>query len=105
KLTGSCLRCRNLRASAKLARDQDRGHRAARMRAMNWRGTIWAAWLGLLALAVNALVPVHLAFDLAEALGPTPQHPLEDEVGRAERQLLALISGHREADGRADEHG
>jgi hypothetical protein len=72
---------------------------------MNWRGTIWAAWLGLLALAVNALVPVHLAFDLAEALGPTPQHPIEDEVGGAERQLLALISGHREADGRADEHG
>ena len=66
---------------------------------------MWAAWLGLLALAVNALVPVHLAFDLAEALGPTPQHPLEDEVGGAERQLLALISGHPEADGRVDEHG
>jgi len=66
---------------------------------------MWAAWLGLLALAVNTLVPVHLAFDLAEALGPTPQHPLEDEVGGAERQLLALISGHREADGRVHEHG
>ena len=38
------------------------------MRMRMWRGKIWAAQLGLLALALNALVPIHLAFDIAEAL-------------------------------------
>jgi Protein of unknown function (DUF2946) len=75
------------------------------MRARSRRGRIWAAWLGLLALAFNALVPVHLAFDLAEALAPSRHHPAHDEAGGAERDLLALISGHREAESPADEHG
>lgn len=73
------------------------------MRARSRRGTIWAAWLGLLALAVNALVPVHLAFDLAEALAPA-RHPADEEAGGAEHRLLALLSGHREAESSADEH-
>ena len=64
---------------------------------------MWAAWLGLLALALNALVPVHLAFDLAEVLAPA-RHA-DEEAGSAERRLLALLSGHREARGHADEHG
>ena len=64
---------------------------------------MWAAWLGLLALAVNALVPVHLAFDLAEALAPA-QHSANEEAGGAERHLLALLSGHRETESPADEH-
>jgi hypothetical protein len=65
---------------------------------------MWAAWLGLLALAVNALVPVHLAFDLAEALAPA-RHVVDDEAGSAERHLLALLVGHHEAQRPADEHG
>ena len=65
---------------------------------------MWAAWLGLLALAVNALVPVHLAFDLAEALAPA-RHSAGEEAGSAERHLLALLSGYREAESPADEHG
>jgi hypothetical protein len=65
---------------------------------------MWAAWLGLLALAVNALVPVHLAFDLAEALAPARQSA-DEEAGDAERHLLALLSGYREAESPADEHG
>jgi len=65
---------------------------------------MWAAWLGLLALAINALVPVHLAFDLAEALAPA-RHSADEEAGSAERHLLALLSGHREADSPAQEHG
>jgi len=65
---------------------------------------MWAAWLGLLALAINALVPVHLAFDLAEALAPA-RHSADGEAGSAERHLLALLSGHREADSPAQEHG
>jgi hypothetical protein len=74
------------------------------MRAKKRRGAKWAAWLGLLALAVNALVPIHLAFDLAEGLAPA-RHSVDDEAGSAERHLLALLSGHREAESSADEHG
>ena len=75
------------------------------MRARQWRGRIWAARLGLLALALNALVPVHLAFDLAEAFEPEHQCGVHAEVGGAERRLLALLSGHRDADGKSEEHG
>ena len=65
---------------------------------------MWAAWLGLLALAVNALVPVHLAFDLAEALAPAGQSA-DEEAGGAEHRLLALLSGHRETESPAEERG
>jgi hypothetical protein len=75
------------------------------MRARQWRGRIWAARLGLLALALNALVPIHLAFDLAEAFEPAHQCGAQVQVGGAERRLLALLSGHRETDGTSDEHG
>jgi hypothetical protein len=74
------------------------------MQVKRWRAKIWFTRLGLLALALNALVPVHLAFDLAEALGSACQ-AAHEEGDRAERHLLALISGHREAECQADEHG
>jgi hypothetical protein len=80
-------------------------NRRARMRARYWRGRLWAARLGLLALALNALVPVHLAFDLAEAFEPEHQRGVHAGVGGAERRLLASFSGHRETDGTSDEHG
>ena len=73
------------------------------MRVRNWRGRIWAARLGILALALNALVPVHLAFDLAEAFKPAQLCSAHAEVGDAERPLLALLSGHRD-DGKSDKH-
>jgi hypothetical protein len=75
------------------------------MRAKQWRGRIWAARLGLLALALNALVPVHLAFDLAEAFEPAHQCGARAEVGGGERRLLAVLSGHPETGGNSDEHG
>src|SRR5271168_1645677 len=75
------------------------------MRARKWRSRIWAARLGLLALALNALVPVHLSFGLAEAFEPAQQCGAQVEVGGTERLLLALLSGHRETDGTSDEHG
>jgi hypothetical protein len=75
-----------------------------RNRLRTWRGRIWAARLGLLALALNALVPIHLAFDIAEAL-EAPQCSAHAEVDNGERGLLALLSGHRHADGKSDEHG
>ena len=75
------------------------------MRVRKWRGRIWAARIGLLALVLNALVPIHLAFDLAEAFEPAHQCGTHAEVGGAERRLLALLSGHPEANGTSDEHG
>jgi hypothetical protein len=68
------------------------------MRLETWRSRIWAARLALLGLALNALVPIHVAFDIAETLeAPQCAHT---EVDNAERHLLALL-----ANGKPDEHG
>jgi hypothetical protein len=68
-----------------------------------WRGRTWAARLGLLALALNALVPIHLAFDIAEAF-EVSQCSAHAEADNAERGLLALLIGHHGAKGKSDEH-
>src|SRR5262249_45577789 len=81
--------------------------RRARMRARKWRGTVWAARFGLLALVLNSLVPIHIAFDLAEALAP-PHHRgahTHAEAASAERHLLALLVGHRHVGGQSHDHG
>ena len=75
------------------------------MKVKRWRTRIWSTRLSLLALALNALVPVHLAFDLAGALRPACRAAYGEADGAAERYLAALISGHREAECQADEHG
>jgi Protein of unknown function (DUF2946) len=75
------------------------------MRARQWRGTIWAARLGLIALALNTLVPIHIAFDLAEVFGPAHQRNAYAEAGSVERHLLALLVGHHEAGDEPDKHG
>jgi hypothetical protein len=77
------------------------------LQASKLRGTIWAARLGLLALALNSLVPIHIAFDLAEALGAAHHRTADThaEVGSVERHLLALLTGHGEADHEHGEHG
>jgi hypothetical protein len=67
------------------------------------RGRIWAARLGLLALALNALVPIHLAFDLAEAFEPR-QCGAHLQVESPARHLLALLTGHHDANRKSDEH-
>ncbi|MGH7113289.1 MAG: DUF2946 family protein [Stellaceae bacterium] len=72
-----------------------------------------AAWLGVVALSLDALVPIHLAFDLAEALATTTQRAeAADHRLRwrdPSRQLLALLTGHRDGDGHpgdnSDRHG
>jgi len=72
------------------------------MRWHRWRWSGWAAWLGVIALGLNALVPIHFAFDLAEALNPAHHAP---EIGDGiERHLLALICGHEEG-GDSGHHG
>lgn len=64
-----------------------------------------SAWLGVVALAINALVPVHLAFDLAHDLEAAAQR---EDSGAADHdlswRLLALITGHIDADHTSDGH-
>jgi len=63
----------------------------------------WAAWLSVIALALNALVPVHFAFDLAEALTPTSRQIPESAHG-LEWRVLASLTGHFESSGKPDQH-
>jgi hypothetical protein len=68
---------------------------------------VWAARLGLLALALNSLVPIHIAFDLAEALAPAHHWSAHTRADAAstDRHLLALLVGHRHAGGKLHDHG
>jgi Protein of unknown function (DUF2946) len=65
----------------------------------------WAAWLGVLALAVNALVPIHVAFDLAEAFGPAPSLDAHAAAHGAAWRMLAVLIGHQDGDDKPDGHG
>ena len=69
---------------------------------------IIAAWLGVIALGLNALVPIHLAFDLDHAFeaaaqrqnAPAARHDLT-------WRLLALLTGHCDGNSsgdKADDH-
>jgi hypothetical protein len=69
-----------------------------------WRGRIWATRLGLLALALNALVPIHLAFDISEVFD-AHQCSAHAQLDSPERRLLVLLIGHHGANGKAEEHG
>jgi hypothetical protein len=50
-----------------------------------------AAWLGVIALGLNALVPIHLAFDLANAIVPVHPHAEADTDHDTVRSLLTLL--------------
>jgi hypothetical protein len=66
----------------------------------------WAAWLGIAALAVNAAVPVVVAFLLAAALAPQ-QHEWA-QLGGGNWQFYAPLCHHDDggdAGGTADQHG
>lgn len=52
-----------------------------------------AAWLGVIALGLNALVPIHLAFDLAHALAPDRSAAADHDFVHC---LLTLLTGHHE---------
>ena len=64
------------------------------MRLKRLRCNGWAAGLGIAALVLNALVSVHLAFDLAEALGRSPHSHGNARPHGVEWHLLASLSGH-----------
>jgi hypothetical protein len=61
----------------------------------------WAVWLACLALALNALVPIHLALDLGEELAARHGAPADARHG-LEWRLFALATGHDPGDGRPD---
>lgn len=69
-------------------------------------GIRWAARAGILALALNALVPIHLAFDLGEELAPARHGATEPEHHGVEWRVLAALIGHdaHDADD-TDDHG
>jgi GAF domain-containing protein len=65
-------------------------------------GVRWAARAGILALVLNAFVPIHLAFDLGEALAPAHH----DERHGLEWRAIAALIGHAANDADDDDdHG
>jgi hypothetical protein len=66
------------------------------------RQASWAVWLAIVALGLNALLPVHLALDLGEACGTIqPGAPAAQSPGLVWR-LVALATGHDAGDGKPD---
>ena len=55
-----------------------------------------AAWLGIVALGFNALVPVHLAFDLSHAFETGHRHAGENAAHGLAWSVLTLLTGHDE---------
>ena len=66
-----------------------------------------AAWLGVIALGLNALVPIHLAFDLAHALMPDRYEDAAPDHDFVQCLLTLVIGHHDDADqprGHKDHH-
>ena len=70
------------------------------LRSGRLRGVRGAAWLGVLALVLNALVPIHIAFDLAEAFGAMSPRVAQSDARGVEWSILARLVGHTEANGK-----
>jgi hypothetical protein len=70
------------------------------MRRKRRRCSVIAA-LGILALSVNALVPVHLSFDLADALAGDRLEQANLHHQHDGRDLLAALAGHRDSGGKS----
>jgi hypothetical protein len=66
------------------------------------RRASWAVWLAMLALGLQALVPIHLALDLDEAVGTAQRSAPEADRHGFEWRLLALVTGHDTGDGKSD---
>jgi hypothetical protein len=55
-----------------------------RLRLRSFRHIGFAAWLGLVALAINAYVPVHLAYDVSSAISAAAdEHGSDHHAGHA----------------------
>jgi hypothetical protein len=60
-----------------------------------------AGWLGILALSVNALLPIHLAFDLADALAGERHEQASPQHRHDGSRLLAALAGHHDSGGKS----
>ena len=80
-----------------------RARRSARVRGKPARFR-WGAWFALVALALNALVPIHIAFDLADALTPHAG-PMAARPHSPEWRALAVLTGHFEDAAKSHHHG
>jgi hypothetical protein len=71
------------------------------------RRASWAIWLAVLALGLEALVPIHLALDLDEAVASGHRSAPGADRHSFEWRFLAIAAGHVDADGRPerDRHG
>jgi hypothetical protein len=69
---------------------------------MRSRRASWVVGLAIAALALNALVPIHLAIDLSEAYGAAYCDAGSAARHGLERRLLALVIGHDAGDGKPD---
>lgn len=58
-----------------------------------------AGWLGILALLLGALVPIHLTFDLVGALNANDTHHARDADVGPSHELLAKLVGHHSRPG------
>jgi hypothetical protein len=65
----------------------------------------WAAWLATVAVILNTLVPVHLAFDLAESFDTAHQHEADAPGRGLEWRALVLLTGHDADDRKPVHHG
>ncbi len=64
-----------------------------------------AAWLGVVALGFNALVPIHLAFDLAHTFATGgPRRGISAGEHNLEWRVWALVTGHDEPEGKPGGH-
>lgn len=57
------------------------------------RAGLGAAWLGILALSLNLLIPIHLILDLGDVRDDEPSSPIQAD------NFLAALVGHREGGG------
>lgn len=79
-----------------------RGQLAVRTKRL--RFATLAAWLGFIALGLNALVPIHLAFDLADALTASDHGEDAGAHNDFARSVLALLVGHHHDEDRSASH-
>jgi hypothetical protein len=66
------------------------------------RRATWVIWLAVAALGLNGLMPIHLAFDLGEALRLTQHAACQSGRRGLEWRLFALAIGHDAGDSKPD---
>lgn len=82
-----------------------KGGCAISIRANSPRAFRWATRLGLFALVIYVLVPIHVAFDLAESTQTPQQLEAASKTRSLAWRVLALLTGHHIDRADSDDHG